>query len=85
MTHLEHIFECINKENPAVTILTGDFNAKSPLFWEHDTETREGRIFNHFLYIFYIFFIYKSEYYRYCRYLKGYQGNCDYFYAPKAG
>ena len=35
---LEQIYECISKENPAVTILTGDFNARSPLFWDHDTE-----------------------------------------------
>ena len=46
---LEHIYECIRKESPTVTVLTGDFNAKSPLFWEHDTETREGRVFNNFL------------------------------------
>ena len=29
MNSLEHIYECINKETLAVTILTGDFNAKS--------------------------------------------------------
>ena len=43
---LEHIYECMRKEGP---ILIGDFNARSPLFWEHDTETREGRVFNNFL------------------------------------
>ena len=43
---LERIYECINQENPAVTILTGDFNAMSPLFWENDTENRGGRVFN---------------------------------------
>ena len=46
---LEHIYGCISKENPAVTILTGDFNARSPLFWESDIENREGRVFNNFL------------------------------------
>ena len=46
---LEHIYECIRKEGPTVTILIGDYNARSPLFWEHDTETREGRVFNIFL------------------------------------
>ena len=46
---LEHIYGCISKENPAVTILTGDFNARSPLFWESDIENREGRVFNIFL------------------------------------
>ena len=46
---LERIYECINQENPTVTILTGDFNARSPLFWENDTENRGGRVFNNFL------------------------------------
>ena len=46
---LERIYECINQENPAVTILTGDFNARSPLFWENDTENRGGRVFNNVL------------------------------------
>ena len=46
---LEHIYENVSKENPSVTILTGDFNARSPLFWEHDTDTRQGRLFNDFL------------------------------------
>ena len=46
---LEHIYGCISKENPAVTIITGDFNARSPLFWENDTENSEGRVFNNFL------------------------------------
>ena len=35
--------------NPAVTIITGDFNARSHLFWEKDTENRGGRVFNNFL------------------------------------
>ena len=46
---MEHIYECIRKEGPTVTILIGNFNARSPLFWEHDTETRERRVFNIFL------------------------------------
>jgi len=46
---LEHIYKCIRKENPAVTILTGDFNARSPLFCDHDIENKEGRTFNNFL------------------------------------
>ena len=36
---LEEIYESIRKENPTVTILTGDFNARSTLFFEHDIET----------------------------------------------
>ena len=46
---LERIYECINQENPATTILTGDFNARSSLIWENDTENRGGRVFNNFL------------------------------------
>ena len=34
---------------PSVTILKGDFNAKSPLFWENDIDSSEGRVFNNFL------------------------------------
>ena len=37
------------KENPMVSIFCGDFNARSPLFWEGDTENKEGRICNDFL------------------------------------
>jgi len=30
----------IDKENPDTVIITGDFNARSPLFWENElTET----------------------------------------------
>ncbi len=46
---LENIYERINKENPAVTIISGDFNERSPLFWENDIENREGRRFSNFL------------------------------------
>ena len=46
---LEYIYESINNEKPALTIITGDFNARSPLFWENDSENREGRVFNDFL------------------------------------
>ena len=49
MDSLENIIEAINKEKPAAIILSGDFNARSPLFWEGDTETREGKIFSNFL------------------------------------
>ena len=41
---LEHIYGCISKENPVVTIITGDFDARSPLFWEHNVENNEGRV-----------------------------------------
>jgi len=46
---LEKIYLLVRREKPSVVILTGDFNARSPLFWENDTETREGRVFNNFL------------------------------------
>ena len=28
--------------------MTGDFNAMSSLFWKHDVEDNEGRVFNNF-------------------------------------
>ena len=46
---LENIYKNINKENPAITIITGDFNARSPLFWENDIENSHGRALNSFL------------------------------------
>ena len=38
MRLLENIYESIRKENPSISILCGDFNARSPLFWEGDSE-----------------------------------------------
>ena len=49
MDSLESITEAINKEKPTAIIVSGDFNARSPLFWEGDTETREGKFFSDFL------------------------------------
>ena len=49
MHKLEHIYESIKKENPAVTIICGDYNARSTLFWENDITNWEGRIFGDFL------------------------------------
>ena len=46
---LETMYENISRENPSVTIFSGDFNARSPLFWENDTQTKEGEIFSNFL------------------------------------
>ena len=43
---LENIYESIRNENPTVSILCGDFNARSPLFWEGDVENKEGRLFD---------------------------------------
>ena len=49
MRLLENIYESIRKENPSVSILCGDFNARSPLFWEGDSENSAGRLLNNFL------------------------------------
>ena len=38
----EYSYESVNKEKPALIIITSDFNARSPLFWENDSENREG-------------------------------------------
>ena len=46
---LEAILEMVNKENPSAIILSGDFNARSPLFWEGDSGTKEGEILSQFL------------------------------------
>ena len=42
-----HVF--IRKENHTVSIFCGDFNARSPLFWEGDSENKEGCVFNDIL------------------------------------
>ena len=46
--NLGNIIEIAKLEKPACIILTGDFNARRPLFWEEDTETLEGRLFSDF-------------------------------------
>ena len=46
---LENIYDSIDKENPTMTIITGDFIARSPLFWENDTENRRGRTLSNFI------------------------------------
>ena len=55
---LEQLYERINKENPAVTILTGDFNARSPLFWEGDQRRKPEK--DVFLAIFYYLTIWRN-------------------------
>ena len=49
MKRLENIYESIRKENPYVSILCGDFNARSSIFWEGDAENNEGRLLNDLL------------------------------------
>jgi hypothetical protein len=46
---LENILEMIGKEKPSAIILSGDFNARTPLFWEGDSESREGELFSELL------------------------------------
>ena len=50
MRLLENIFESIRKENPSIFILCWDFNARSPLFWEGDSENNAGHLLNNFFY-----------------------------------
>ena len=35
--NMQLLLDAINKENPYAIILTGDFNARSPLFWQDET------------------------------------------------
>ena len=48
MRRLENIHESIHKENPYVSILCGDFNSRSPVFWEGHSENNKGRLLNDF-------------------------------------
>ena len=41
---MNKILESINKEKPKAIVLTGDFYARSPFFWEDDLDTREGNL-----------------------------------------
>ena len=41
---LNIIIERIDSEKPIGIILTGDFNARSPFFWENDADTKEGQV-----------------------------------------
>ena len=49
MNRLGKIYGSIRKENPHISIICGDFNAKSPVFWEGDLENNEGRLLNDLL------------------------------------
>ena len=41
---LQVLIDNINKEKPSMVVLTGDFNARSPLFWDQEAEeTLPGR------------------------------------------
>ena len=45
MISLNIIYGRIKDEKPLAVVLAGDFNARSPLLWENDTENSEGRAF----------------------------------------
>ena len=46
--NLGNIIEKAKLKKPACIIVTGDFNARHPLFWEEGTETWEGWLFRDF-------------------------------------
>ena len=48
-TKLQGILDKINEEKPSLIILSGDFNARSPLFWEHDDENAPGKKLSEFM------------------------------------
>ena len=49
MEALQNIYDKIKSEKPTATIITGDYNSRSSLFWENDIENWEGRLFSNFL------------------------------------
>ena len=49
MNRLGEIYDSIRKKNPYVTIFCGEFSARSPAFWEGDSENYEGRLINDLL------------------------------------
>ena len=47
---MQALFDNINKEKPSAIILTGDFNARSPLFWQEETiENSFGKKLSNFM------------------------------------
>ena len=50
MNNIESLICKINNEKPYVVIFAGDFNARSPLFWDDEgTETKEGKTLADFM------------------------------------
>ena len=50
MNNVENLLCKINNEKPSVVIFSGDFNARSPLFWDDEgTETKEGKTLADFM------------------------------------
>ena len=42
LTHLENLFSDINNRKPFLSVVTGDFNARSSSWWPSDINTSEG-------------------------------------------
>ena len=42
LTHLENLFSDINNRKPFLSVVTGDFNARSSSWWPNDINTSEG-------------------------------------------
>ena len=50
MSDLQSLYDELLKEKPSVIVLSGDFNSKSPLFWDEETiETAEGKKLSDFM------------------------------------
>ena len=43
--YFDILFFRMSAENPYAVIITGDFNCRSPQWWENDNESKEGKIF----------------------------------------
>ena len=42
LSNLEKLFSDINKLKPSLSVVTGDFNARSSSWWSDDISTTEG-------------------------------------------
>ena len=50
MKNLGDLIENIKKENPSIIILSGDFNARSPLLWDGEiAENQAGKLISDFI------------------------------------
>ena len=50
MSDLQSLYDQLLKEKPSVIVLSGDFNSKSPLFWDEEAiETAEGKQLSDFI------------------------------------
>ena len=50
MSDLQLLYDEMLKEKPSVIVLSGDFNSKSPLFWDEEPmESAEGKQLSDFM------------------------------------